>query len=64
MKCPHCLGELKKQPEYLSWDYDCLKCGRGWQIQKDGSWLALFDAGCHGYSKEDVEKAQVWKDSA
>jgi len=37
--CPHCHGQLRETPQ-------------GWWIDRDGNWLALFDAGGHVYDKK------------
>ncbi len=54
-KCPHCLvGRLKKGDGRVE-DYLCVgRCGRGWKVDAQGNWHALFDAGNHVYNPQGV----------
>ena len=60
-RCPHCWGELKPTPQLGDeddYDYDCLKCDRGWRIDKHGTWRSLYSASNQVYSKKTVENLQ------
>jgi hypothetical protein len=52
LKCPYCKGILTAYPKVKppNQDYICQRCGRGWIIDNDGNWLALYDAGGHVYN--------------
>jgi len=50
--CPHCHGRLRETPQPDAYDIMCTVCHRGWWIDRDGNWLALFDAGGHVYDKK------------
>lgn len=78
MRCPHCGGPLKLHPNsdiaFYEWqrrqnlqtDYDCMRCDRGWRIERDESWHAIGSAGMEIYQKSDVEDMQnhpeSWRD--
>ena len=44
MKCPHCYrGKLikrKPSPIHPYGYFDCDECGRGWEVQKDGTMIS------------------------
>ena len=61
--CPHCSGgKLHKTQDWQDYDYDCNKCGRGWRVDTEGTWHALFDAGMNKYTADEVKECQdYWK---
>jgi len=56
--CPHCGGELRNVDEDLDWDCECLQCGRGWAIDKNGNWMVFFNANKKSYTAEEAKRAQ------
>jgi len=50
IRCPHCNGELKPTEKWLDYQYECLRCHRGWKVEEN-IWKALFDAGGHIYKQ-------------
>lgn len=55
-RCPYCGGKLFTAPQCVFWQYDCEKCGRGWIIRPDKSWVAFFDAANTVYSAEKAKE--------
>jgi NTP pyrophosphatase (non-canonical NTP hydrolase) len=64
--CPHCRGgRLSKRKKALTHDYLCLQCDRGFRIEEDGSWQALFCADRSKYTRKSVVQAQeFWEREA
>jgi len=66
-RCPHCNGQLKSTKEWQDYQWECMGCGRGWQVEGN-IWKALFDAGSHVYRKtngefEDITPAPIFRRS-
>ena len=59
--CPNCQGQLKKKKDNSDYDYDCLRCDRGWEVLENNDWLERF-AGGRIYTIESVRRAQTWND--
>ena len=32
-RCPHCNGQLKSTKEWQDYQWECMGCGRGWQVE-------------------------------
>jgi hypothetical protein len=60
--CPHCNGGRLVQSNATDWPYDCKECGRGWEIDKEGTWHSVGATDKESFTIQEILDCQdYWR---